>query len=89
LGTWPVESWFGQSIENKPFLAGNQQGDICVSDPEGGRVLCFNNQGEWLLGFTGSGMILPSGLAFDDACHLWVTDAGSDRILRFDPGLCN
>jgi predicted membrane-bound mannosyltransferase/sugar lactone lactonase YvrE len=85
---WSVDSWFGQSIENKPFLAINHQGDICVSDPEGGRILCFNHQGEFLLGFTGGGMILPSGLAFDEDCHLWVSDAGSDRVLEFDPGLC-
>lgn len=88
VGEWPVDAWFGQSIENKPFLAVSPQGQVCVTDPEGGRVLCFSQTGEFLMGFTGGAMILPSGIAFDRECRLWITDAGSDRILRFDPGLC-
>jgi DNA-binding beta-propeller fold protein YncE len=85
---WPVEAWFGQSIENKPYLAISPQGHVCVTDPEGGRVLCFTGNGDFQMGFTGGAMILPSGIAFDTECRLWVADAGSDRILRFNPGLC-
>jgi streptogramin lyase len=33
-------------------------------------------------------LILPSGIAFDEACRLWIADAGSDQLLRFDPNLC-
>jgi predicted membrane-bound mannosyltransferase/sugar lactone lactonase YvrE len=88
LEVWPVEAWFGQSIENKPYLAISPQGHVCVTDPEGGRVLCFTSEGEFRLGFTGGGMILPSGIAFDESCRLWISDAGSDRLLRFNPELC-
>jgi predicted membrane-bound mannosyltransferase/sugar lactone lactonase YvrE len=85
---WPIEAWFGQSIENKPYLAIGPQGHICVTDPEGGRVLCFTSEGDFQVGYTGGGMILPSGITFDAECRIWIADAGSDRILRFDPGLC-
>jgi uncharacterized protein (TIGR03663 family) len=85
---WPVEAWFGQSIENKPYLAISPQGHVCVTDPEGGRVLCFSGNGDFQMGFMGGAMILPSGIDFDTECRLWVADAGSDRILRFNPGLC-
>ncbi len=85
---WLIDGWYSQSIENKPYLAISPQGHICVTDPEGGRVLCFTQEGEFQLGFTGGGMILPSGIAFDSACRIWVSDAGSDRILRFDTDLC-
>jgi streptogramin lyase len=88
LEAWPVESWFGQSIENKPYLAISPQGHVCVTDPEGGRVLCFTSEGEFRLGFAGGGMVLPSGIAFDGSCRLWISDAGSDRLLRFNPELC-
>lgn len=87
-GDWPVEAWFGQSIENKPFLALSPQGHVCITDPEGGRVLCFSSEGEFITGFTGGGLILPSGIAIDQSCHIWIADAGSDRLLKFDPGLC-
>lgn len=85
---WPIEAWFGQSIENKPYLAVSPQGHICVTDPEGGRVLCFTSDGDFQMGFTGGAMILPSGIAFDGDCKLWIADAGSDQIYRFNPGLC-
>ena len=86
--SWPIEAWFGQSIENKPYVAISPQGHFCVTDPEGGRVLCYASTGEFQLGFNGGGMILPSGIAFDEDCRLWITDAGSDHIMRFDPVLC-
>jgi uncharacterized protein (TIGR03663 family) len=85
---WPIDAWFGQSIENKPYLAISPQGHICVTDPEGGRVLCFTGEGDFQMGFTGGAMVLPSGIAFDAECRVWIADAGSDRILRFNPSLC-
>lgn len=88
VGEWPIEAWFGQSIENKPYIAVSPQGQLCATDPEGGRVLCFTREGDYLLGFTSRGMILPAGIAFDPDCRLWVSDAGSDRVIRFDPGIC-
>jgi sugar lactone lactonase YvrE len=90
---WDVQAWFGQSLDNKPYLAASPDGAVCASDPEGFRVLCFNPDGSFNLGWgdygTGSGQLnLPTGLAFDANCEVWVADAGNNRLMRFDPGLC-
>jgi uncharacterized protein (TIGR03663 family) len=85
---WPVEAWYGQSLENKPDLAVSRDGHVCISDPEGPRILCFDSEGIFLSGWNTGGMVLSSGLAFDDECRLWVSDAGTNQIMRFDPGFC-
>ncbi len=85
---WPVEAWFGQSVENKPYVAVSRDGQVCTSDPEGARVLCFDEQGIFLRGIVSPGLSRPSGLAFDATCRLWVADAESDQIQVFDLGGC-
>jgi len=86
---WPVEAWYGQSVENKPYLAVAPDGQVCVSDPEGARVLCFDPQGTFLRGVVSPALNRPSGLAFDAQCRLWVADAETDQILAFDLGGCS
>jgi predicted membrane-bound mannosyltransferase/sugar lactone lactonase YvrE len=90
---WPLEAWFGQSLDNKPYLAASSDGHVCASDPEGYRILCFTSDGEFSMawGDYGSGpgqMNLPTGLIFDPDCRAWVVDTGNNRLERFDPGLC-
>ena len=85
---WPVEAWYGQSIENKPYIAVGPDGQVCVSDPEGARVLCFDSEGQFLRGIVSSAMARPSGVAIDSTCQLWVADAETDQILGFDLGGC-
>jgi predicted membrane-bound mannosyltransferase/DNA-binding beta-propeller fold protein YncE len=85
---WPVEAWYGQSIENKPYIAVGPDGQVCVSDPEGARVLCFDAEGQFLRGIVSPAMARPSGVAFDSNCQLWVADAETDQILAFDLGGC-
>ena len=65
---------------------------ICVTDPEGYRVLCFNQIGEFLkgwgdYGYDFSSFGLPSGIAFSQEGYLWVSDAGNNRLMRFRPEL--
>ena len=86
VAEWPVEAWYGQSLENKPYIAVSPEKHVCVSDPEGARILCFSEEGEFLTGWHSPGMNLPSGVAFDENCSLWVSDAESDRLLRFKTG---
>ncbi len=89
---WPVDGWLGQSLENKPYLAVGGNGDVCVSDPEGYRILCFDDEGEFRIGWGSFGggdaqFGLPMGLAFADSGTLWVTDGANDRVMRFElPG---
>jgi hypothetical protein len=59
---------------------------VYVSDPEGQRVLVFDDQGTPLavLGGAGSTLFqLPTGVALDDEGNLWVSDATNQRVLRF------
>jgi uncharacterized protein (TIGR03663 family) len=87
---WSFEGWYGQSIENKPYLAVGPEDQFCVTDPEGHRVLCFDKEGEYLFGWGsfGSGanqFNLPSGIAFDPTGAVWVVDSGNNRVMRFNP----
>ncbi|MFN8413759.1 MAG: TIGR03663 family protein [Anaerolineales bacterium] len=85
---WDVYGWFGESLDNKPYIAVNDQLHVFVTDPESYRVLEFDQNGgvvrTW--GEYGDGPAnfnLASGLAFDPEGHLWVTDGALNRILRF------
>jgi uncharacterized protein (TIGR03663 family) len=85
---WPIDGWWGESLENKPYLAVSPSDVVCVTDPEGYRVLCFNLEGEFLKGwgdygydFTTFG--LPSGIAFKQDGTIWVTDSVNNRVMRF------
>jgi uncharacterized protein (TIGR03663 family) len=85
---WDVYGWFGQSLENKPFIAVDGRGRVFITDPEGYRVMEFSNTGELLqvwgdYGATSSTFGLPSGIAVDPQDRVWVTDSASHRILRF------
>lgn len=89
VAEWPIEGWFGQSLDNKPYLAVSRQGPVCASDPEGYRILCFDRDGQFVMGWgshgAGLGQFgLPVGLAFDDERRLWVVDSGNQRLMRFD-----
>jgi DNA-binding beta-propeller fold protein YncE len=80
--------WFGQSVENKPFVAVSKDNHVFVTDPEGYRVIEFTNTGEFMRtwGDFGSGpdqIGLAAGVAVDPAGFIWVTDAGNNRILRY------
>ncbi|NLT42209.1 MAG: hypothetical protein GXX93_06015, partial [Anaerolineae bacterium] len=90
VGEWPVESWEGESLMNKPYLAVG--GDyIYAADPEAYRILVFDRQGKIVLTFgrygsDAAGLNLPTGLATDREGRLWVTDSTNHRLLRFsDP----
>jgi hypothetical protein len=90
LGEWAFEGWYGQSIDNKPYLAVGPLDQMCVTDPEGHRVLCFDQEGNYLFGWGSYGsdsdqFILPSGLAFEPSGAIWVVDGGNNRLMRFDP----
>jgi DNA-binding beta-propeller fold protein YncE len=86
---WDVIGWFGQSLENKPFIAVNEDGHVFVTDPEGYRVLEFLNNGDivkyWGDFGTGPGNFgLAGAVAVDELGGVWVTDAGNSRVMYFD-----
>jgi DNA-binding beta-propeller fold protein YncE len=90
VNEWPIDGWYGESLENKPYLAILPEEGLCVTDPEGYRILCFTLEGEYLLswgeyGVGGGQFGLPSGLVFSPDGNLWVADAGNNRIMQFQP----
>jgi uncharacterized protein (TIGR03663 family) len=86
---WPVQAWESVSIDNKPYLAVNQQGQVYLTDPEGYRVLVFSSQGEILAEFGQFGeaeddaFVLPIGVAIGLDGQVWVVDSGTDRVVNY------
>lgn len=88
LQQWDVNAWFGQSVDNKPFIAVGANGHVFITDPEGYRVIEFTDAGEFVRtwGDFGSGPTeigLAAGVAVDSNGFIWVTDAGNNRILKY------
>ncbi len=87
---WPVVGWYGQSLDNKPYLAAGGEGQVYVGDPEGYRVLVFDSQGKFLTTWGDYGaepgrFALINGVAVDDTGNVFVADAGNNRIVKFGP----
>jgi DNA-binding beta-propeller fold protein YncE len=85
---WDVNAWFGQSLDNKPFIAVGVNENVFITDPENARVIEFKSNGEFVRtwGAFGSGpeeIGLAAGIAIDPLGFIWVTDAGNNRILRY------
>ncbi len=88
--SWNIDGWFGQSIENKPYLAVDTQGHVFVTDPEAFRVLEFKSNGDFVhtwgdYGTDQSGIGEASAVAVDGAGNVWVSDAANMHLLRFPP----
>lgn len=85
---WEVFGWYGQSLDNKPFIAVNAQGHVFVTDPEQYRVIEFTGSGEVVrtwgdFGDTITTFGMTAGIAVDLEGHVWVSDALYNRIIRF------
>jgi uncharacterized protein (TIGR03663 family) len=88
---WDIFGWFGQSLDNKPYLAlDSDRGRLYVADPEGYRILEFDLNGEpirfwgdYSSGIDGIGLV--SGIAVAPDGSVWVSDGANNRILRFNP----
>ena len=83
-----VFAWFGQSLDNKPFLAAGADGQLFASDPEGNRILEFTAEGDIVrywgdFGLGPDGFDLVGSVAVDPQGGVWVTDAGNGRLMHF------
>ncbi|NJN79714.1 MAG: 6-bladed beta-propeller [Anaerolineales bacterium] len=85
---WDVFGWFGQSLDNKPFIAVDDNLHVFITDPEGYRVMEFDQNGEVVrvwgdYGDGNSSFGLTSGIAVDNDGNIWVTDSAFNRVMRF------
>ena len=86
LSEWPVDGWYGQSVENKPFIAVDSTGNITITDPELCRLITFTPSGQpvrVLDGCSAGTLLMPSGVASDGEGGLWVTNAGNGTLAHF------
>ncbi len=87
--SWDVDAWDSQSLDNKPFLAINSDNDIFVTDPSSGRVLQFDDQGNFIQlwgGYDNASIIsIACGIAIDQEGRVWVSDSLTNSLLRFTP----
>lgn len=88
LRTWDVLAWFGQSLDNKPYLAVDAEGNLYAVDPEGYRIMVFSSTGEALyfwgdysVGMEGFGLV--AAVALDGKGGIWVSDSGNSRLMYF------
>jgi predicted membrane-bound mannosyltransferase/sugar lactone lactonase YvrE len=86
--SWDVAAWYGQSLDNKPYLAVDNQSHLFATDPEGNRVLEFSTSGEFVRywGDLGSGsdtFNLTGAVAVDAEGRVWVSDVNNNRLMRF------
>ncbi|MCD4674063.1 MAG: glycosyltransferase family 39 protein [Anaerolineaceae bacterium] len=86
--SFDVVGWYGQSLENKPYIAISPNGDVFVTDPESYRLIQFTNDGQYLrswgtysAGTDGFG--LAAGVAVAPDGRVWASDAVNNRLLRF------
>lgn len=89
---WTVEGWYGESLQNKPYLSISNENHVCLTDPEGFRVLCFSTEGTFFIGWenfgaTASSFGLVNGIAFTEDNKVWVVDSGNNRVMLFEPPL--
>lgn len=88
IRSWEVQAWYGQSLDNKPYLAVDNAGNIFASDPEGYRILQYSVLGEAIrswgdFGVSNSQFGLPVGVAISPNGDVWVADTSNSRIMRF------
>ena len=87
--SWDIDGWYGQSLENKPFLTVDNSDRVYVADPEAARILVFTADGTFINGFgeydpfgaTGFGLV--AGLEADSNNGLWVTDSVKNEVKFF------
>jgi uncharacterized protein (TIGR03663 family) len=88
IAKWDMAAWYGQSLDNKPYLAVDNLGHVFVTDPDGYRVIEFTSNGDFIrywgdYGGTAETFGMPAGIAVDASGGIWVTDAGNSRLMHF------
>ena len=79
---WDVNAWYGQDLENKPYLAIGPDGRILVADPLYAVIYVYDPDGSYVatLQDVTLGLGMVSGLAVSDDGLLYVSDGKNNVI---------
>jgi DNA-binding beta-propeller fold protein YncE len=84
---WAVAGWYGNGLDNKPFITVDASGTVSVTDPEQCRVISFSSTSGKAVrvwdGCAGAAFQQPSGIVADGTGGLWVTDAAGGKLVHF------
>jgi uncharacterized protein (TIGR03663 family) len=88
LNSWDVVGWYGQSLDNKPYITVDGAGNLFAADPESYRILQFTTQGEFVrywgdYGSDSGTFDLPTSLSADPTGGVWVADTNNGRVMHF------
>ena len=85
LREWPIEGWFAQTNE-RPYLDVAPGGTVLVADPEGSRVIAFDEAGTYRYSFGDVSTVgIIGGVAADSEGSLLVVDTNNGVVRRFNP----
>ncbi|NLA80342.1 MAG: hypothetical protein GX853_06305, partial [Chloroflexi bacterium] len=87
LKDWELDAWYSNSIENKPYLALDEEDNVYITDPDMGRVIVFDKDGNFKVlwgGFDNNylmGVIV--GITIGQDGSVWVSDSSNNNLLQF------
>ncbi len=87
VNMWDVDAWSSDTLDNKPYLALDESGNVYLTDPDRGRVIVFDREGQFIRVWGGFDntytMNVISGVTIGDDGSVWVSDALSNVLLKF------
>ena len=87
VNMWDVDAWSSDTLDNKPYLALDESGNVYLTDPDRGRVIVFDSEGQFIRVWGGFDntytMNVISGVTIGDDGSVWVSDALSNVLLKF------
>lgn len=88
LREWSVAGWSSQSVDNKPLISLDADGNLFAVAADAYRVLQFDPTGailrvwgDFSSGIDGFG--IPAAVVADGKDGVWVSDAGNNYVLHF------
>ncbi len=87
-GTFSVPGWYSQSLDNKPYVTFDKDGNILITDPEGSLIWHFAQDGTLIQSWNGGGggidnPSMPVGITSDSEGAVWVVNTRQNRINKF------
>ena len=86
--SYDVAGWLTTSVNNKPYIALDPEGNIFITDPDGYRVIELSSTGSivryWgTLGSDDASFNIPTGIIADTHGGVWVVDSSNNRLMYF------